>query len=135
VPRPVPVQPEPKSAEPSASFLDLVEDVLAGGSVMGRHRPGIRQRFRRWLLPVGTSGEPLILFCGWLVSLSIALAAYADVGPFSEPGSAVLMLTAEGAVAIAVLLALGLAKARRRARASASPDETSGESGRTHATS
>jgi hypothetical protein len=107
---------EPKTAAAVPSFLELLEDVLAGGSLMGRHRPGLRKRCRRWLLPVGTSGEPLILFCGWLFALSIALAAYADFGPFSGPGDAVLMLAAEGVLTVAVFAALALAKARRRAR-------------------
>jgi hypothetical protein len=106
----------PQSSEAVAPFLELLEDVLAGGSVLGRQRQTLRNRGRRWLLPVGTSGEPLILFCGWLVALAIALAAYADVGPFSGPADAVLLLSAEGLLTVAVLGSLALAKAHRRSR-------------------
>lgn len=96
---------------------------------MGRQRPRLRERGRRWLLPVGTSGEPLILFCGWLFALAIALAAYADFGPFSDAGDAVLLLAAEAGLAVAVLAALALAKARRRARVA----RTGATAGSTHA--
>ena len=89
---------------------------------MGRQRPRLRERGRRWLLPVGTSGEPLILFCGWVFALAIALAAYADFGPFAGPGDALLMLAAEAVLAFAVLATLTLAKARRRARVASSGD-------------
>ena len=96
---------------------------------MGRQRPGLRERCRRWLLPHGTSGEPLILFCGWLFALAIALAAYADYGPFAGTGGAVLMLLAEGALAVAVFVSLALAKARRRARAAKSAVAVAGTVG------
>lgn len=113
---PAPARSERETTAAVPSFLELLEDVLAGGSLMGRQRPGLRERCRRWLLPVGTSGEPLILFCGWVFALSIALAAYADFGPFSGPGDAVLMLAAEGVLTVAVFAGLALAKTRRRAR-------------------
>jgi len=114
---PAPTRSEAETVEAIPSFLELLEDVLAGGSLMGRQRPALRERFRRWLLPHGTSGEPLILFCGWLLALSIALAAYANFGPFSGPGDQVLMLAAEGVLAVVLFASLALAKARRRARA------------------
>ena len=126
---PAPTRSEAETAEAAPSFLELLEDVLAGGSLMGRQRPGLRERCRRWLLPQGTSGEPLILFCGWLFALVIALAAYADYGPFSGPGDAVSMLLAEGALAVAVFLSLTLAKARRRARAAKSAVAVTGPVG------
>jgi hypothetical protein len=119
----------PESSDSVAPFLELLEDVLAGGSLLGRQHPGLRQRARRWLLPVGTSGEPLILFCGWLFALAVALAAYANVGPFSGPSDAGLLLVAEGVLTLAVLGALALAKARRRARADTA-DTASAAAGR-----
>jgi hypothetical protein len=108
--------------ESAAPFLKLLEDVLAGGSLMGSSRPRLRDRARRWLLPVGTSGEPLILFCGWACALAIALAAYADFGPFAGPGASLLMLAAEAVLTLVVLAVLTLAKARRRARVTRSGD-------------
>lgn len=121
VPFSTPVSPDPARAASdhadATPFLELLEDVLAGGSLMGRQRPGLRERGRRWLLPVGTSGEPLILFCGWVFALAIALAAYADFGPFSGPSDAGLMVAAEAILTAGVLGALALAKARRRAPA------------------
>jgi hypothetical protein len=112
----------PPGSEAVAPFLELLEDVLAGGSVLGRQRHTLRNRGRRWLLPVGTSGEPLILFCGWLFALAIALAAYADVGPFSGPANAVLLISAEGLLTLVVLGSLALAKVHRRTRAARATD-------------
>jgi hypothetical protein len=113
---PAPGHTDATATEAAPSFVELLEDVLAGGSLMGRQRPGIRERCRRFVFPVGTSGEPLILLCGWLFALSIALAAFVDLGPFSGPDDAVLMLLSEGVLTVAVFAALALAKALRRAR-------------------
>jgi hypothetical protein len=122
-PLPVLVPTATEIYETATPFLELLEDVLAGGSLMGRKQPRLRARARRWLLPVGTSGEPLILFCGWAFALAIALAAYADFGPFAGPGDALLMLGAEAVLTIVVLATLTLAKARRRARVARAGDK------------
>jgi hypothetical protein len=131
-PASAPASPEPDDNKAVPTFLELLEEVLTGASLMGRQRPALRERCRRWLLPVGTSGEPLILFCGWLLALSIALAAFADFGPFSEPDDATLMLAAEGILTVAVFMALALAKSRR-ARTDARPARSHANGDRTGA--